>query len=68
MPQFAYGTRHHHAQRADIAASATFAGGIDKLNIFGLVDEKVKTLHLVVDPCCYHGVGQLQCQLVVQLF
>ena len=67
IPEFAHSASHAHAKCTDIAASAAIAGGIDELDILGLVDEEVEGLNLVIDACGNDRVWQGQVQLLVQI-
>ena len=65
--QGTHGVRHHHLQRADIAAHTFGARGIEELDILGFIDEEREILNLVIDACGYHGIRQLQTNLVIDV-
>ena len=58
-PQFSHCTSHHHTQCTDITTLSTFAGCVNKLNIFWLVNQEVKVLNLVIYSCCNHWIRHL---------
>ena len=62
-----YRVSHHHLQRTHVAAHTFRTRRIDKLDVLGLIDEERQVLNLVIDSCGYHGVRQLQTNLVIDV-
>ena len=49
--QGTHGVRHHHLQRADIAAHSFGARGIEELDVLGFIDAIVHSFYRIINTC-----------------